>query len=385
VPKKYLITYFAIFLLILSALSLSKHANNKIRGGSVGMLAPLWEKLLSLKHAVLYPSQPSPFTSMSEGEQKKQIELENHLLKIELAYLQKEFEQFTLFSSKTQGIPKELKETLTWGPERKKRLQDAIEQTNINLRNIPARVIYRLPDQLNHSLWINVGSFHNLPNQPPIVELNSPVVSGIALIGIIDHVGNYQSRVRLLTDPHLNPSVRAARGGEQEAWMATLVENMLSQMQRRKNLLASEEQNKLTHLLQELKKNLDPFKKTWYLAKGELTGKASTRFNRKIILKGTGFNYDFSDNEGDSRDLRSGKSLENPEESSIPLLKTDDILITTGMDGIFPPGYQVARVTKVGLLKEGDYFYNLEAEPLALGFEELSLVFVLPAWRNTEN
>ena len=56
----------------------------------------------------------------------------------------------------------------------------------------------------------------------------------------------------------------------------------------------------------------------------------------------------------------------------------NDVLVKTGMDGVFPPGFQVATVTRIELLKEGDYFYELEARPIAGPLEELSLVFVLP-------
>lgn len=38
----------------------------------------------------------------------------------------------------------------------------------------------------------------------------------------------------------------------------------------------------------------------------------------------------------------------------------------------------VAEVTKVHPLKEGDYFYELEALPVAGNFDDLSLVFVIP-------
>jgi len=47
------------------------------------------------------------------------------------------------------------------------------------------------------------------------------------------------------------------------------------------------------------------------------------------------------------------------------------------MDGIFPPGFQTAIVTRVGLLKEADYFM-IRGAPHCWPLEELSLVFVLP-------
>ena len=55
------------------------------------------------------------------------------------------------------------------------------------------------------------------------------------------------------------------------------------------------------------------------------------------------------------------------------------------MDGIFPPGFQVATVSSIGLLKEGDYFYDLEARPIVGALEELALVFVLPPVNKADN
>jgi cell shape-determining protein MreC len=93
-------------------------------------------------------------------------------------------------------------------------------------------------------------------------------------------------------------------------------------------------------------------------------------------LRGTGFNYDFADDEGPGRDLRTGKPLEG-KKPAIPLIKVGDLLITTGFDGVFPAGLQAARVSKIFPLKEGDYYYDIEALPSENHLDELSLVFVL--------
>jgi cell shape-determining protein MreC len=47
------------------------------------------------------------------------------------------------------------------------------------------------------------------------------------------------------------------------------------------------------------------------------------------------------------------------------------------MDGVFPPNLPIAEVTSVKMLKEGDYFYELEAKPVAGHLNELSLLFVI--------
>ena len=99
--------------------------------------------------------------------------------------------------------------------------------------------------------------------------------------------------------------------------------------------------------------------------------------SRDPILKGKGFNYDYEDTEGPARDLRGGASRSG-DLPSLPLLKFGDLLVTTGMDGFFPSGLEVAIVTKVNDLKPGAYAYDLEAKPVVENFSDLHSVFVLP-------
>jgi rod shape-determining protein MreC len=226
-----------------------------------------------------------------------------------------------------------------------------------------------------------VGESTNNHLQTAVIVKNSPVVMGKAVVGIIDHVQENQSRVRLISDSRLKPSVRASRGGKEDFLIAEQIEKLLHQVHYKKNLpISLDEQNRLVLLLQKLKQHLQPFNRTHYLAKGQLLGSAfSAKLGQPVSLKGMGFNYDFSDDEGNSRDLRSGKdSNRRGQSTAVAILKVNDILVTTGMDGIFPPGFDVATVTRIGVLKEGDYYYDLEAKPIAGPLEELSLLFVLP-------
>lgn len=383
VQNRVIVIYFFIFATLLTVMSLAPHTNDKIRGASVAFIAPLWEKILSFKHFLFFPSRPSPFSSsLSIEEEKERLQLENQLLQLELLDVYKQLDEQLLLSSKIAHMvslsPNETRSTVS---DYEKSLKKALSLTKQRLKAMPARVIFRSLDTWNNSLWINIGRLTDLLDQEFTIAVNSPVVIGNAVIGIVDYVGDYQSRVRLITDNRLKLSVRAARGGEQEALLSAQIENLLQQMNRKKySFFSSENQAHLIKFLKELKEGLQPLKKTWYLAKGELSGSPSLyRSDETVHLKGIGFNYDFSDDEGESRDLRSGKSLLHPHKSSIPILKVDDVLVTTGMDGIFPSGFQAAIVTHVGLLKEGDYFYHLEAEPIAKFVEELTLVFVLPA------
>jgi rod shape-determining protein MreC len=381
VQKKFIVTYLIIFATLLTIMSLSRHTSDKMRGQSVALMAPLWEKILGFKYFIFHPSQPSPFSHLSIEEEMQRLQMQNQLLEHEISDLQKQFDEQILISSQIAQItPFAPEEARALAIEYQKSLQHSLKILKRRIQAIPARVIFRSFDTWNSSLWINVGESTNQNHQMTIVALNSPVVVGSAIVGIIDYVGKSQSRVRLISDHRLKPSVRAARGGEQDFLISEQIEALLQQISHKKKMgeLSSADQAQLIQLLKQLKKNVQPLKKTWYLAKGELWGSLfSARLGQNVHLKGTGFNYDFADEEGASRDLRNGKSIQQPQAEEIAVLKVNDILVTTGMDGIFPTGFQVAVVTQVSLLKEGDYFYNLEARPIAGPLDELALVFVL--------
>lgn len=378
--RKIIAIYFTIFVTLLVVMSLSRHTNDKMRGQSVAIFAPFWEKILSLKYFFFHPYQPSPFTHLSIEEEKQRLQLENQLLEIEVAYLQEQIQEKLLMTSQIEQIASHMpEEAKMMAADYEKAMQNTFKITQRRMHALPARVIFRSFDTWNSFLWINIGESINRDMQSVAIAKNSPVVIGKSIVGIIDYVGEHQARVRLISDSRLTPSVRATRGGEQDFLLSEKIEGLLHQMHDKKNLpISSEEQTKLFRLLLHLQQNLQPFKKTWYLAKGKLLGSMySAKLGQSVYLRGVGFNYDFSDEEGGNRDLRSGKINQSQEEVT-PILKVNDILITTGMDGLFPPGFEVAVVTRVGLLKEGDYFYDLEARPIVNSLEELTLVFVLP-------
>jgi len=184
-------------------------------------------------------------------------------------------------------------------------------------------VICREPASWSSTLWINLGEGE--------IEANSPVLKGDNLIGLVEVVGKHKSRVRLLTDSMLVPSVRVAREGE-------------------------------------------------HLAKGELHGSGSPLWRgRSEVLKGFGFNYDFDDEEGPARELRSGRPHQMLSRGeNLSLIEVGDLLVTTGMDGVFPKDIPVATVTKVEMLKEGSVSVGIEAILCAGSLNDLSEVIVLP-------
>lgn len=228
---------------------------------------------------------------------------------------------------------------------------------------VTAHVIYRNPHSWGSTFWVDVGSSS--------VSKNSPVLVGGALVGLVDFVGKHQARVRLITDIGLKPSVRAVRGSLQNAQLSEHIESVLRHVQGRVDLPMEEmEQLELIAALEKLQKNLELDRETLYLAKGILEGGGPPLWrSRNHILKGIGFNYDFSDDAGPSRPL-----LSDP-----PILQAHDLLITTGLDGIFPPGLRVAEISKVLPLKEGAYAYEIEAIPVVKNLDSIQTVFIIPS------
>ena len=221
---------------------------------------------------------------------------------------------------------RQLKEKIA---ELRARIVGSEEEFNAPI-SVPARIIYRAPTAWNSTLWLNVGEENNRDFPSPVIAKNSPVVVGAAVIGVVDLVNARQCRVRLLTDSSLCMAVRALREGR-------------------------------------------------LLAKGELSGSGLPLWRRDgRVLTGIGFNYDTADEQGGPFDLRSGRSISQREGPDLPLVQRGDLLVTSGLDGVFPFGLRVAEVTFVQPLREGDYFYELEAKPIAGELDALSLVNVLP-------
>lgn len=341
-------------------MSRPKQTTDKFQSYVVAALAPIWQWQAPEK---------------SSDEKFLKLQAENQLLKNEVCrmqellkesfYLKKEIKQ--LFSSQDSIRPhlNELKHLL------KRRLEA-----------LPARVIYRATASWNSFLWIDVGSSTNQSLGRQVVAKNSPVVVGNSLVGVIDFVGKNQARVRLITDSELFPSVRSVRGHPQALRLVETINILLDNIDLHESLFSSpQEKETFFQQLERLQKSLLMQKDTIYLAKGELHGSSSPRQrSHGNLLKGIGFNYDFPDEKGPSRDLRSGIPYEqgNYSMEPIPLLKAHDILTTSGMDGIFPEGLQVAEVVKVDPLEEGGYYYELQAKPTAGNLDSLTLVFVMP-------
>jgi len=232
---------------------------------------------------------------------------------------------------------------------------------------LTAAVIYRPPVAWDSTFWINKGSRDDSRILP-----NTPVLKEGAVIGLIEEVLAHQSRVRLITDPGLTPSVRVARGDPHRRELLREIDQVIALLR-----TTDEEEN----LRQQLATYRDQHQEelvTWTLAKGELCGTCHVAWRtREPRLRGIGFNYDFPDDEGPARDLRTGKPI-GATGPAVPLIRPHDLLITTGFDGIFPAGLPIAIVTRVLSLQEGDYYFEIEARPAAGDLQEISIVTILP-------
>lgn len=356
--------YFVLAIVLLLLISLPRSWIYRARVATAELFFPLWEALAQGKR-VLDPRM----TALEEKIQ--QLRIENQLLQ---EALQK---QQILFSE-----ARRLNIAFEKAPLSSSHQETYLQRLSQQLKALPAQVIFRSPATWHSALWINVGSQDNQRFSLPIVSKNSPVIVNGAVIGIVDQVGLRQSRVRLITDSGLTPSVRAVRGNFQDM---LLLQELILFMERLKGATSLAQQEEVRHQiiqhLNQVQELLQPLRRetSWFLAKGELHGSSSPLWRfRGTQLYGEGFNFDFTDETGTARDLRSGAPVGDPLGEKLSLIKVRDLLVTTGMDGIFPAGFPVAEVTKVEPLKEGDFCYSLEARSVVDHLNELSLVFVLP-------
>lgn len=321
-----------------------------------------------IRAKALFAIKPFRANTAPSNHEETHLELENHQLRkqLDLVYewLESEKrlqEQVDLFRG-LQNDPSLPKETLS---RRTQQLKSLLQAQTLS---IFAQIVHRDPGSWSSSCWIDVGEDNNEAFGKTILAKNSPVVIGNSLIGIVEYVGKRQSRVKLITDSGLKVAVRAVRGSLQER-EAFFFSRQLSK------LLQKQPAYKNHPITQHLELFQSQLSKNWqdiYLAKGEVNGSSEPYFRSlSPRLSGVGFNCDFPDAEGKAKDLRSI-------EPSGPILQAGDLLITSGLDGAFPPGLRVGIVEEIKPLKPGDFSYELVAIPTAGRFDDLKTVFILP-------
>ena len=351
--------YLILGLTLFAWLNVPESLADRLRSFTVASLSPTW-KLAQGEKQYLSDRPELLWKRKRKGDAGEilRLQLENQMLRAQIEraaqWIESEEhirEQVDLFNRIATEKEKALNEEKRAFFQKKARhLRDLLQG---ELMAMPAQAIYRDPASWSSSLWINVGEEDNQILGRGVIRKNSPVVSGAALVGVIDYVGKSHSRVRLITDSGLAPSVQAVRGAAQDQEAAALVAKLISYLQRR------EDGKNLVSDLQTLKGNLKASEEQW-LAKGELHGSSSPLWRaRSLLLKGVGFHSDSLNQKG-------------------PSLKEGDLLVTTGLDGVFPPGLFVGQVMRVGALKPGGYAFELEARPVAFQLNNLQSLFVLP-------
>ena len=365
--------YLFLGVFFLFVLSLSENFTGGLRSVSVSAVGPVWKGIHAAKKRGVNDVSSAAL---------QHLKLENELLKTELESLK----EWVI----SEGRREEELARLLWlngleergdgsCPIYKRRAQELSRLIEMQMQAVPAKVIFRDPTSWSSSLWLNVGTKENEALGSQIVAVDSPVVVGSALVGVVEQVEKTKCRVRLITDSGLAPSVRALRGEEQSRVFLdqlTALKTTLELQEELKGCTRAEKE--MLTLIEQMRNESTGAHESAYLAKGELFGSSNPLWrSRGNLLRGVGFNYDFGDAEGPARNLRTGASLDGSLPSE-PLLRGGDLLVTTGFDGVFPAGLHVARVTEIGRLREGASSYELTAEPIIPHLDHLETVFVLP-------
>ena len=304
---------FALFILPLKFVS-------QVRSGAVGLLTPLVASISSASDDIT--------------KENAKLTIENQLLREQVERVYRWLSQIEHLESQTLNV----------GDGR---------------QFVLAKVVFRDPASWSQCLWLDVGHRDNPRADTPIIEKNSPVVSGNSVVGLVDYVGKHRCKVRLISDAGLTPSVRAVRGGMQQQFLTDHVFALM-------RILEASDENFAEEIcvLQNLKEKIQVGTTTRYLAKGYIAGMSEPLWR-------AGFQYGFDDAKGIARDLTVCNTSE-------PLLQKGDLLVTTGFDGLFPEGLSVGVISDVKPVTPGDFAYSIEANLAAQNLNDVRYLQVIP-------
>ncbi len=318
----------------------------------------------SMRAKVAYPAKKNP----EENRVKEStLVLENQLLQEKIGALY----EWLLFDNRIDEQTQKIRELakreesegiLYWKEFFQRRSEEEKKLLERQMQALLSKVIFREPSSWNRFLWVNVGEKENETLGRLIVAKNSPVLCGPYLVGVVDYVDKTKSRIRLITDSQMTLSVRAVRGSSQDRDLMYLVEALIERIKAQKE----DPLYKEAVLFYESLQKKEETGRDFYLLKGELRGSFDVgSMQKKPVLRGSGFNYQFEDEEFCAE-------FENLN------LKKGDLLVTTGLDGVFPAGLKVAFISKVFPKKEGDLSYEIEALPCFSSMNDLSFLHIIP-------
>ena len=115
----------------------------------------------------------------------------------------------------------------------------------------------------------------------------------------------------MITDAGLSIAVRAARGCILNQRLADSIDLIMAKLMERDDNFgisgAGAKEICFYNFFPDFQKSLGSSLTEHLLAKGEVHGKSGPLWaSKNILLQGTGFNYDFADEVGPARDLRTG-------------------------------------------------------------------------------
>ena len=341
--------YVLLALTLLIAFMLPDSAVTPMRRVALSGLIPIWRQVdvaSSRFYASLFPFRyrQTPREKASDRQKIETLQVENRLLHNQINTVRE------------------------WLASEERRTE--IDRLEREMRALPAQVIYREPASWSETVWINVGEIDNVRFSSPLVESGSPVVCGESVVGVVERVERRKSLVRLITDPTLAVAVRVQRGSRQDRALLAAIERCHTLLHYRKGY--EDELASVKDVVEKRKSDTDH-----YLAKGVLHGSShSLGRHRSSLLIGEGFNYEFTDDKGVARDLRTGIPY-GKEGSAMPLVKRGDLLVTSGLDGVFPEGLHVAVVKEQEPLEEGDFAITLYAKSTLGSLDEITHLQVL--------
>lgn len=224
--------------------------------------------------------------------------------------------------------------------------------------HIVTKMIFQPTAPWGNTVWVDVG--YKTSPLPIGLQRNCPVLSGDVAVGLVDFVGAYASRVRLLSDPLVHPAVQIRRQGVDIHGVQRAVSFLQETLKKHPDIMPSRKAARaLFKLLSCCPCHLSDDKSTRF-ARGELQG--AEKMTDPSMWKGVGFALEIS---------ADGKG-------GVPI-RVGDVLETSGLDGLFPQGLIVAKVTSVAPTEEGATTFHILARSEAENFLHLDYLTILAA------